>query len=122
MLNPEQIGRIADAVAAIRPEWPVGQVADYLEANHAHRSYATLAAAAIYVAAEPKARDLTALEIAGIWWITPAPRPATTVPVEHKLGPKRDEAWWDKFHAAEAQRRIAFGYPRPEEEEAEPEA
>lgn len=117
MANVDEIGRIADAVVAIRTEWPVAKVADYLEANHARRPFDVLAAAAVFVAADPFAKDLTWLEHPGYWWIEPPGRTQRD-PETQRTTRKRDEAWWANFNMAQSQRRAKFGEP-PFGEDAE---
>lgn len=115
MLNPDEIGRIADAVVAIRPEWPVGQVADYLE-KHARRPFPVLAAAAVFVATTPLAKNLAALEVDGHWWIAQA-EPRTTDPRKRKSSLIRDDAWWAHFALGQQSRASMFGYPKTEDAE-----
>lgn len=110
MISSENLGRIADAVVAIRPEWNVGQVFDYLEAQHTGRQYDALAAAAVYVAAQRLSVDLSWLEMDGPWWIQVPEQPARD-PEGQKITRVRDEAWWDRYNLAVAQRRITHGTP-----------
>lgn len=110
MLNSDEIGRIADAVTAVRPGWNAGTVADYLEENHANHPFDVLAAAAVFVAAQSMAKDLSWLEQDGLWWITRTPLPKRDAE-RQPLGRKRDEAWWVNFNLAQARRRATFGEP-----------
>ena len=114
MANQEEIGRIADAVAAIRPEWPVTKIADYLETHHAQRPYPVLAAAAACVAADRMSTDLSWLEEEGYWWIA-IPSLAVLDRQEHqKLTRTRDEDWWARYNLAAAKRSAQFNYPKQE--------
>jgi hypothetical protein len=114
--NQEEIGRIADAVAAIRPEWPVSKIADYLEAHHAKRPYPVLAAAAVCVAADTMSTDLSWLQEDGYWWIT-IPSLAVLDRQEHQRVTRvRDEDWWTRYNLAAAKRQAQFGYPKDEVE------
>lgn len=120
MANSDEIGRIADAVTAIRPEWPVTKVADYLEANHGSRPFGVLAAAAVYVAAYPFASDLSWLEQDGEWWIQPVSQQHQRDPEQQKVTRVRDEAWWANYNLAAARRRMQFpGRPATEPEAGE---
>lgn len=108
MPNQEEIGRIADAVTAIRPEWPTGQVADYLEVHHGSKMFDVLAAAAVFVAAQSMTKDLSWLEHDGHWWITQAGKVPDRDPQEQKISRRRDAAWWANFNMAKAQRDRDF--------------
>jgi hypothetical protein len=114
--NQEEIGRITDAVTAIRPEWPTGKVADYLETAHGSTAFDVLAAAAVFVAAQSMAKDLSWLEHDGHWWIKAAGTVPVRRPDEQRISRKRDEAWWANFNMAQSQRQQRFGYPKPVED------
>lgn len=69
MPDPTQIERIATAVNALRPEWPVRSLVTYLARSHADRPFADLAIAAVAVAVDERSVTPARVGEHGPWWV-----------------------------------------------------
>ena len=64
----EPVDRIAAAVNALRPDWPLTSLRTYLHRAHADRAYCDLAVAAVAVATDPRSQTPARLGEHGPWW------------------------------------------------------
>lgn len=67
MANQQAIERIAAAVNALRPEWPVASLVTMLTEKHQHRDARTLALAATWVATDRDTQTPGLLNTAAPW-------------------------------------------------------
>jgi hypothetical protein len=72
MADNAEIDRIAAALNALRPEWPIKSLRTLLTRDHANRAYADLAVAAVYCAVDPKTATPARLAEHGPWWVAAA--------------------------------------------------
>lgn len=68
MATDLELDRVAAAVNALRPDWPVASLRTYLRSRHASRAYADLAAALVAVAVDPASTTPARVEQPGPWW------------------------------------------------------
>ncbi|HTY35380.1 hypothetical protein [Mycobacterium sp.] len=69
MLTDNELTRLADMAAALRPDWHARSVRAYLaKSAHARRAYADVALALCAVAVDPKADTPARLDQHGPWW------------------------------------------------------
>ncbi len=68
MATDLELDRVAAAVNALRPDWPVASLRTYLRSRHAGRAYADLAAALVAVAVDPASTTPARVEQPGPWW------------------------------------------------------
>lgn len=69
MADEKQIARLAAAMNALRPEWPVRSLTTYLTASHTGRAYADLVVAAAWICADERTVTPARLGEHGPWWI-----------------------------------------------------
>lgn len=68
MADRDEIQRIAAAMNALRPDWPVRSLVTFLERHHGDRSYRDLAIAGTAIATDPKTQTPNLLNEHGPWW------------------------------------------------------
>lgn len=68
MADQTELDRIAAALHALRPEWPLTSLRTHLTKHHADRPYADLAIAAVVVALDPATQTPARLREHGPWW------------------------------------------------------
>lgn len=68
MATPDEIDRIAAAMNALRPDWPVRSLVTFLSRHHAARPYRDLAIAAVAVATDTRTTSPNLLNEHGGWW------------------------------------------------------
>lgn len=68
MADRDEIQRIAAAMNALRPDWPVRSLVTFLERHHSDRSYRDLAIAGTAIATDPKTQTPNLLNEHGPWW------------------------------------------------------
>lgn len=89
-LTDTEASRIADAIAAVRPDWPARSLRQFVAARLRDRAFADVLVALAVVAADPASETPARVLEPGPWWLaTRANRPtdATFVP-----GPGDDPA------------------------------
>lgn len=69
MPTTDEIQRIAAAMNAIRPGWPVRSLVTFLTKHHEARAFADLAVAGIAVALDAKTETPNLLNQHGPWWL-----------------------------------------------------
>lgn len=69
MATPDEVDRIAAAMNAHRPDWPVRSLVTFLSRHHAARPYRDLAIAAVAVATDPRTTTPNLLNEHGGWWV-----------------------------------------------------
>lgn len=69
MASDNELTRLADMAAALRPEWPARSVRAHLRAHHADRAYADLAVALAALATDPDTKTPARLAEHGHWWL-----------------------------------------------------
>ncbi len=69
MPTADEIQRIAAAMNALRPSWPVRSLVTFIERHHASRAFADLAIAAVAVTLDPKTETPNLLNQHGSWWV-----------------------------------------------------
>lgn len=68
MATDLELDRVAGAVNALRPDWPVASLRTYLRSRHAGRAYADVAVALVAVAVDPASTTPARVEQPGPWW------------------------------------------------------
>lgn len=68
MATRAEIQTIAEAIHALRNDWPARSLATFLEKHFANRSYADLTVAAVIVALDEKTKTPQLLLEHGRWW------------------------------------------------------
>lgn len=68
MASPDELERVAAAMNALRPDWPVRSLVTFLERHHAARPYRDLAIAAAAVATDTRTTTPNLLNEHGGWW------------------------------------------------------
>lgn len=76
MATDTELTRIADAINALRPDWPTRSVRAYLASKHRDRAYADLAVAMTAVATDPDSTTPARLDHDGRWWLLTSSRVA----------------------------------------------
>lgn len=88
MLTDNELTRLADMAAALRPDWHARSVRAYLaKSAHARRAYADVALALCAVAVDPTATTPARLDQPGPWWRIHRALAFGEVP---EVGPGRD--------------------------------
>lgn len=85
MADPDEIARLAAAINALRPEWPVKALVTHLTTHHAARPYRDLGLALTWIALDPATRTPARLREHGPWWEACAANreAATRLPPRH---------------------------------------
>lgn len=68
MLTDNQLTRLADAAAALRPDWQARSVRAYLASKFRDRTFQDVATALAVVATDPGTDTPARLELQGPWW------------------------------------------------------
>lgn len=81
MADTNEIQRLAEALHALRPDWPVRSLITYLTRDHAARAFRDLAVAAVVVAVDEQTATPARLGEHGPWWVAAyqAGRPFTPI-------------------------------------------
>lgn len=68
MLSDNEIGRLAGAINALRPDWPIASLATLIRTKLAHRPRRDIAVALAWVACESASDKPARVLEAGPWW------------------------------------------------------
>ena len=80
MATEQELNRLAAALNAMRPEWPVRSLVTYLTASHSARAFADLSVAAMWIAVDPRTVTPARLGEHGPWWVAAGLSTATATP------------------------------------------
>lgn len=67
-MNPTQTERLAAAIAALRPDWPLASVRTFLETRLTDRAWQDAAVALTWVATDPATTTPARVLEVGPWW------------------------------------------------------
>lgn len=88
MPTNDEIQRIAVAMNAHRPDWPVASLVTFLGRHHGNRAYRALAVAGVVIATDPTTQTPQLLNQQGPWWSAAyagsGDSSATTTPGPHQ--------------------------------------
>ena len=123
MATDNELSRLADMAATLRPEWPARSVRTILARDHRDRAYADLAVALAALATDPATKTPARLAEHGHWWLATRHLAGRSEVVE--VGPGRGTPRCDQpghehetAHACRACRAEAIA--RPDHEEPTP--
>lgn len=94
-MNETEIHRIAQAINALRPDWPIGSLATFITSKLANRARRDVAVALAWIACESESKTPARVLEAGPWWHVGnenrAPRPVKAENACHDCGRDRND-------------------------------
>lgn len=95
MITQTQAERIAQAINALRPDWPTRSLLTFTQKHLADRAYRDALVALVWVASDPTTKTPARVLEAGPWWrATQAEEQYTTSAVTHHCPEHPSERAW----------------------------
>lgn len=113
-MNRTEMERLANAVTALRPDWPTSSVRSFLAKNLADRAYRDVAVALVWCATDPDTLTPARVLGAGPWWLVGGTSAPTKVPPRF-VNESIPAATTEQYRGFAAAARAALTHHTPQE-------